>query len=129
MEIISHSSRVRWHKHVIYPPEPHIQSFAALLLIKNEYASLDPEANPAINWKIFKRRKKQMLKKQFAQYGKYICAYCKRDDLTIDIAQSSPRRVTIDHIIPLSRGGSLTSKLNMAICCFSCNNKKGNLVL
>ena len=31
---------------------------------------------------------------------------------------------TIDHFIPLSRGGSNTRD-NMVACCFGCNNKKG----
>ncbi len=119
-------SRARQHVHVVCAPEPHEQSLAALLLIKNDYMHLDPEANPHISWKIYKRRRKQVLKEHFAKYGKYICAYCKRDDLTADIRQSDPRRVTIDHIVPISRGGNLTSRLNMAVCCSECNNKKGN---
>jgi len=114
------------HRHIVIPDEPHLQSYAAAVLIRNQYMLLDPEANPQINWKIFKRRRRQVLKEHFAKYGKYICAYCKRDDLTNEVKQHDPRRVTIDHIVPLSRGGSLTSKKNMAICCSKCNNDKGN---
>ena len=132
MQIItSHKScsRVRQYIHVIEPSEPHHQSLAALLLIKNEYMLLDPEANPHISWKIYKRRRSQLIKEHFIQYGKYICIYCKRDDLTTEVKQSDPRRLTIDHIVPLCRGGSLTSKSNMAICCSKCNNEKGSSLI
>ena len=43
------------------------------------------------------------------------CAYCK----------SEKRRLTIDHIIPKSRGGKTTFE-NCVSSCKPCNNKKGN---
>ncbi len=43
------------------------------------------------------------------------CAYCK----------SEKRRLTIDHIIPRSRGGKTTFE-NCVSSCKPCNNKKGN---
>jgi len=43
------------------------------------------------------------------------CAYCGRGDLPL----------TIDHIIPKSRGGE-DSWENMVASCLSCNNRKGN---
>ena len=43
------------------------------------------------------------------------CAYCK----------SERRRLTIDHIIPKSRGGKTTFE-NCVSSCKPCNNKKGN---
>jgi hypothetical protein len=127
--ITSHKScsKARKHQHVVVPDEPHLQSFAALVLLTHQYVVNDPEANPEINWKIYKRRKKQMLKEHFAKHGKYICIYCKRDDLSHDVPQKDPRRVTIDHIVAISRGGSYTSKSNMAVCCAKCNTNKGNL--
>lgn len=132
MEIITthkSCSGVREYKHYVYLQEPHPQSYAALILITRQYIRLDPEANPEINWQIYKWRRKQVLKEHFAKYGKYICTYCKRDDLTEDIKQSNVRRVTIDHIIPIGRGGRLTAKNNMTICCSACNNKKGDQIL
>lgn len=42
------------------------------------------------------------------------CVYC-----------GSTRNLTIDHIIPTSRGGS-NSWSNMVCCCNSCNTRKGN---
>ena len=47
-----------------------------------------------------------------------ICYYCK--------GHFSPRVLTMDHIIPLSRGGS-SSKINIVTACKKCNNAKKNL--
>lgn len=43
------------------------------------------------------------------------CAYCGKNQ----------KRLTIDHIIPKSRGGA-TDFDNCVACCKACNNKKGN---
>ncbi len=55
-------------------------------------------------------------KKQVLIRDKYTCLYCgcqKKNDLTID------------HIIPSSRGGN-TSYLNCVAACFQCNQRKGD---
>ena len=36
----------------------------------------------------------------------------------------SPERMTIDHIVPVSRGG-LTEATNLRLACYSCNQEKG----
>jgi 5-methylcytosine-specific restriction protein A len=48
-----------------------------------------------------------------------VCHYCK------NIFQ--PKELTMDHIIPLSRGGSST-KDNIVAACKTCNNKKKHLL-
>jgi len=45
----------------------------------------------------------------------YKCAYCGRSDLPL----------TIDHVIPRSKGGKDTWE-NLVAACYRCNNKKGN---
>ena len=47
--------------------------------------------------------------------NKGICHYCKK--------KFSPDELTMDHIVPLSRGGKST-KGNIVPCCKECNNKK-----
>lgn len=51
--------------------------------------------------------------KNFTQNGK--CHYCGKIFL--------PEEITMDHIVPLSRGGKST-KGNIVPCCKECNNKK-----
>lgn len=50
-----------------------------------------------------------------ALLDKGICHYCKK--------KFSPKELTMDHIVPLSRGGKST-KGNIVPCCKKCNNEK-----
>lgn len=49
----------------------------------------------------------------------YVCAYCKRHFKKKDL--------TLDHIVPLSRGG-VKSWENLITACKKCNNTKGNQI-
>jgi len=51
--------------------------------------------------------------------AKGICHYCKKP--------TSPRELTMDHIVPVSRGGRST-KGNVVPACKECNNKKKQLL-
>lgn len=54
------------------------------------------------------------------------CALCGgRTFLTV--AQGHPQKATIDHVIPLSRGGSNRQE-NLQLACERCNNQKANRV-
>jgi len=44
-----------------------------------------------------------------------VCHYCRE--------RVTPKELTMDHIVPLSRGGKST-KGNVAPCCKKCNNEK-----
>jgi 5-methylcytosine-specific restriction endonuclease McrA len=48
---------------------------------------------------------------------RYVCQYCgiKYDE----------RDLTLDHVVPTSKGGG-NSWQNLVTCCFDCNNQKGN---
>ena len=48
-----------------------------------------------------------------------VCYYCGR--------LLEPKDLTMDHIIPLARGGRST-KENLVACCKECNNKKKTLL-
>ncbi len=50
---------------------------------------------------------------------KGICYYCKRE--------VGRKRLTMDHVVPLSRGGK-TKKGNIVAACKECNNKKRYLL-
>jgi 5-methylcytosine-specific restriction enzyme A len=51
--------------------------------------------------------------------AKGICHYCKRSTL--------PKELTMDHIVPVSRGGRST-KGNVVPACKECNNNKKQLL-
>jgi len=69
-----------------------------------------------LNYYISRPFKKVILsRKNILRRDGFKCAYCGRSDLPL----------TIDHIIPKSRGGEDTW-LNLISACLPCNNKKGD---
>jgi len=61
-------------------------------------------------------RKSQWWKNRRA---KNVCYYCE--------SQTPAKQLTMDHVIPISKGGR-SEKSNLVPCCKSCNNKKKNLL-
>jgi hypothetical protein len=57
---------------------------------------------------------KRLWRQQIREKWDYQCAYCGSDN-----------RLTIDHIIPQSKGGMDFTK-NVVCCCHSCNQNKGH---
>nr|BBH90012.1 HNH endonuclease [Thermosporothrix sp. COM3] len=51
-----------------------------------------------------------------------------RDDETCQYCGKHSRDLTLDHVIPRSRGGKSTWE-NLVACCRACNGKKGNRLL
>ena len=45
-----------------------------------------------------------------------VCNYCQR--------VMTPSIATVDHIVPLSKGGARLDPLNLISCCRSCNSRK-----
>ncbi len=56
-------------------------------------------------------------RKNILMRDRHICQYCQRT------GHHSP--LTLDHVVPRSRGGD-TSWENLVACCHDCNNRKGN---
>jgi len=53
------------------------------------------------------------------QRGNGKCYYCKR--------RVDPKRLTMDHIVPVIRGGK-TTRSNVVPCCKDCNTDKKNML-
>jgi len=51
----------------------------------------------------------------------YDCTYCKLPILK--------ERITLDHIVPRSRGGKSYSYSNLALCCYACNQLKRDMLV
>ena len=54
------------------------------------------------------------------QIGQGICHYCEQ--------KFAPKELTMDHILPIVRGGE-SSKKNCVPCCKDCNSRKGSKTL
>ena len=68
-----------------------------------------------------KEKAREMRKSQWwkNQCGKGICYYCK--------AKIHPKELTLDHVVPIIRGGK-TTKCNCVPCCKECNSQKKYLL-
>lgn len=68
-----------------------------------------------LKWFVYiKRRALSPTKKNIFERDNHTCQYC-----------GAVKELTIDHVMPVSRGGENSWK-NMVACCWKCNNKKGN---
>jgi 5-methylcytosine-specific restriction endonuclease McrA len=77
---------------------------------------LDPEDLRRERSKARALRESQWWKRRLARG---ICYYCHRP--------AAPKALTMDHIVPISRGGKST-KGNVVPCCKECNNAKKQLL-
>ena len=68
-----------------------------------------------------KKKHRTISKRKVFERDGHKCGYCETP------LNSSNR--TIDHIIPVSRGGDKVSYLNVVACCGKCNSKKGDKLL
>lgn len=66
------------------------------------------------------RKRPEAKIKKAEQFSKQVksCCYCGKSDV----------KLTIDHIVPISRGGT-NSLNNIALACGHCNSSKGNKTL
>jgi len=80
------------------------------------FETVDPAQQARERKKARELRASQWWKQQL---GKGICYYC---------GQHFPKEhLTMDHRIPISRGGRSTKK-NVVVCCKACNNRKKNFM-
>jgi 5-methylcytosine-specific restriction enzyme A len=76
------------------------------------YVAASPEHQKREKAKARELRQSQWWKNQ---KGKGLCYYCQQ--------QFHPSLLTMDHVIPIARGGK-SSKKNCVPCCKQCNTKK-----
>lgn len=78
------------------------------------------------------RRKLRGARNAFWREGHHSCYYClcamvlNRKRLGQTQGLMTPDHITVDHKVPLSRGGT-NDPSNLAPCCWRCNNDKGSL--
>jgi hypothetical protein len=63
----------------------------------------------------------ERLRAQVSRADHHCCAYCQTSEANSGIP------LTIDHILPISKGGK-TSFENLCLACFTCNEFKGTLI-
>lgn len=80
------------------------------------YAPVDPETLRRERARARELRQSQWWKRRIADG---VCHYCR--------ARVGPRVLTMDHLVPLGRGGRST-RGNVVPCCKACNSRKRHLL-
>lgn len=78
---------------------------------------LVPSVIRLVNYRRVPRRTRTLSRKSILARDAHTCQYCMSED--------SPAKLTLDHIIPKSRGGANVWE-NLVAACFKCNNVKGD---
>lgn len=100
-------------RHQVLVEEPHTQSYAALVLLNKEY-----RMSQANEWLEFR-------KVFLSRFDVLTCKYCGKSNLEAETDCLS-QLATLDHVIPLSKGGPRYDEQNLVVACFKCNSKKAD---
>jgi 5-methylcytosine-specific restriction endonuclease McrA len=117
--------------HGIVSQLPSIKSPAALYLLNQFYLTRDVDYLADTHNKRI-QFSRDYLSDQLAKCGTLTCKYCGKKDLVIEFDSHRPIpktiKATIDHIIPISKGGEIYDVNNIAIACARCNARKSDLL-
>jgi 5-methylcytosine-specific restriction endonuclease McrA len=109
-------------RQAVFVKDPHVGSLAArvLLAVRLRRQELD-------EWFSFRASFMRRVKKE---KGSLRCHYCGKDGLVEDVAHApglgSSVLATIDHVVPVSKGGPLKAVSNLVVACYPCNQRKAD---
>lgn len=105
-------------------------TLAAAVLLHDYYRQRDVDKILTIGDKMRKVSfSRTYLNKVVAEKGVLSCSYCPKTNLIIEehgMRVPNNNKATIDHIVPISKGGGVFDVANVCVCCGKCNTKKGN---
>lgn len=104
-------------KHRVFLKNVPSDCYAASVLLHEVYQQMETKA--------WHRARNDFLDSELKEKGYLECYYCHRKHLRRRGGKAN-ERATVDHIIPVSRGGGWTDQANFVVCCDSCNRKKSN---
>jgi len=120
--------RLNKQYHNVLIKNPHIQSFAAALLLSHKYKIKKRRIPYKVRvWLTFRNK---YLKRQKKKNKVLRCQYCGIYPLESNYnnPNSNRTRATIDHIYPLGKGGKRYDESNLCVACVKCNQKKADKV-
>lgn len=99
------------------PTTPYSRS-AYILLVKKYFYLTKPE------WEEWLDFREEYLSHVLKEKGELVCTYCGKRNLKKDAPDYDKMLATIDHIIPLAKGGLKYDLKNLTVACSPCNNNK-----
>lgn len=96
------------------------KNYKSCTIYRRKYKFLNNIVVVGLKWsgKNVKRRTAGFAKEFLLANKNAKCIYCE--------CKLTPENATTDHIIPISKGGN-NAQVNLMICCFDCNNQRGDL--
>lgn len=109
----------RW-KWIIYPTVFLNKEYRPCIIYRKEFKFLKNIVVIGLKWngKNVKRRASGFAKEFIKSRKNAKCIYCG--------SRLHYGNATTDHIIPISEGGN-NAQVNLMVCCFNCNNQRGNM--
>lgn len=107
------------------------KTYASALLLNEYYHENDVDfitKIDAINKRI--QFSRDYLTQKKLELGVLTCTYCPKTHLVIELEGMKVKHniiATIDHIMPISKGGSIYDIKNVCVCCRECNSKKRDM--
>ncbi len=126
----SNSGSVK-HKDLIYVTNPNVQSYAAYVLLKSKLAARDEDREILSRFKRI-NFSRNYLRTILKNRGHLACTYCGKMHLKIEdknMIVPHNTKATIDHVVPLSKGGRMFDVFNIVVSCSKCNSRKGDMIL
>lgn len=110
-------------KELILIEDPHVKSRAAFLRLRKKLIVADDSSRAY--WLRFRL---QLLTTWLAERGDLVCHYCGKPHLLIEDYDVN-KVATLDHVMPLAKGGARYDVDNLVVACSPCNAKKADKIL
>lgn len=126
-------SKNRKHYHIVFDYDENPKSYSSAVLLRNYYREHDIEFRESDDWRYYFIVRRHFLRKKKKEHnGVWICHYCERPITKIQTRNKIYQKnrwnlITVDHKVPLDKGGDLLATSNMLECCVRCNEKKDNM--
>ncbi len=128
MELVTfQASRNIRYNHLIFLEEINPKTYAASVLLKEYYGSLENSGDWQKDWGYYFIVRRHWLRKQ-KKDGVWICHYCGKKISKMPERnkrhQNLHKCVTIDHKVPRSEGIDILDTNNFLVSCYDCNTRK-----
>lgn len=126
----SSSGKTKTIHNIYFDATKYDKSYASYVLLKDYLHSQDEDF---LNSFEFRMRKIQFsrdyLTRTLRKTGNLKCSYCPKENLVIEYEGMTVHKsvlATIDHVVPISKGGGVFDEENIVVSCSTCNNSKGS---
>jgi 5-methylcytosine-specific restriction endonuclease McrA len=111
---------MRYSEHNVLVGNPHPHSLAALVLLTRQLAP------KPMGYRVWLKYRKWYIRKHLKSHRELKCSYCGKGSLRKQ-SNNTDNLATLDHVIPVSKGGKKFCSSNIVIACHFCNSRKRDM--